>query len=151
MTRLPNHWSVYAFPEKATAQTVPSVATTVAHILNRSPPFPPFETTVVSATLSFYQLGNSGQSAKAGQAKNERKAPVETGNNHLWTLIPPLPDVIGFTSTTCGLYYSRATPRDVTTYTAEPNVLNDLWSCESGLLRLPSLATSQEKTCADDT
>ena len=57
MMRLPSHWSVYWLPENATAQTVPSLATTVAHMLKPRPPLPEFATAACRADLSAAQLG----------------------------------------------------------------------------------------------
>src|SRR5215467_13673052 len=95
MTRLPSHWSTYPLPEKATAHTVPSVATSVPHILNPRPPLPPAATTLVSAVLRDCQLGNAQQSASAGPARIEKSALVKNEGTHFWMDIAPLPSSDG--------------------------------------------------------
>src|SRR6516164_666613 len=93
MTLLPSHWLPYLLPEKATAQTVPSVSTNVPHMLNPSPPFTvgPKATTFWSWSRRLCQLGNVEQSANAGPANIETTAQTETDIRHLRAVIVPPP------------------------------------------------------------
>src|SRR6478609_9151775 len=61
MTRLASHWSVYSEPENATAQTVPSFATSVPHMLKPRPPLPAAFTAASSADCRAAWLGKPEQ------------------------------------------------------------------------------------------
>jgi hypothetical protein len=75
MARLPSHWLVYAEPENATAQTVPSLATIVPHILKPRPLLPVAPTAPSSADWRVAWLGKLEQielpSATAEPAADE--------------------------------------------------------------------------------
>src|ERR1700676_2282842 len=79
MTRLPSHCEVPWLPENATAQTVPSLATSVPHMWKPRPPLAPAVGVMAptSAERSCENSGRAEQSAKAGTATMVTRALIE--------------------------------------------------------------------------
>src|SRR6266853_2825758 len=89
MTRLPSHCEVPWLPENATAQTVPSLATSVPHMLKPRPPLRPEAgvMALMSAERSSEKPGRAEQSAKAGPATMVTRAPIEHETTRCWIFI----------------------------------------------------------------
>src|SRR4029077_4937187 len=88
MTRLASHWSVYWEPENATAQTVPSFATSVPHMLKPRPPLPAALTAPSSADCRAAWLGRPEQvelpSARAEPDADKAPRPIAPKIAQCW-------------------------------------------------------------------
>src|ERR1700682_299318 len=89
MTRRPSHCECPGLPENATAQTVPSLATSVPHMLKPRPPLAPAAgvMALMSAERSCEKFGRAEQSAKAGPATTITRALIEHESIRCWTFI----------------------------------------------------------------